>query len=119
MLPDQANLAIYQGDDYAAIVTVLDASGAAFDLAGYKAIGHLRKGPANSNPEVMVEIATTINGNTVTLFIPAAVTITLTGRYLWDLHMIAPNGFITTILMGNADVTAEVTMPSLMTYTPG
>ena len=34
-MPSKANLAIYQGDDYAAAVTVLNGSDAPPDLTGY------------------------------------------------------------------------------------
>lgn len=113
-VPDEANLEIYQGDDYAAMVTVLDSSGAPADLAGCQAQAHIRKGPASSYPKVFVDIAAVIEANVITLFIPAAQTIGLTGRYVWDLQLITPDGFMVTILRGYADVTAEITMPSIM-----
>lgn len=108
-LPSKANLDIYQGDDYTAVVTVTNGNGQAPDLTGYAAQAHIRAGPADSNPEVLVDIAASIAGNIITLSIPAATTGPLAGRFQWDLELVAPAGTVTTILAGAAIVTAEVT----------
>jgi hypothetical protein len=107
----KANLAIYQGDDYLAVVTVSNGTSTPPDLTGYTAQAQIRSGPADSNATVLVEISTQVNpaNSTVNLTIPSAITATLSGQYAWDLELIAPDGIINTILAGSASVTPEVT----------
>ena len=106
----KADLAIYQGSSYAATVTVAYTDGSPVDLTGYTAKAQLRNGAADCNPEVVYEIGTSITlPDKVTLSIPHATTSTLKGRYAWDLDLTSPEDAITTILAGNANVTAEVT----------
>lgn len=112
-MPSRGDLQIYQGDDYAAVVTVTDAhTNAPIDLTGCTAQAQIREGPADECPEVVVEIATAIVlPNIVTLAIPAAETVTLCGEYAWDLQVSGPDIILTTIMVGNANVTPEVTRP--------
>jgi hypothetical protein len=111
-MPSKANLAIYQGDDYAALVTVTDMAGQAVDLTGYSAQAQIRSGPADTNPVVMADITTAITANLITLTMPGSVTLPLAGRFVWDLQLVAPSGVTTTILAGAAIVTAEITRPA-------
>jgi hypothetical protein len=116
-MADTANLAIYQGDDYAAVVTVLDSSGNPFDLAGYTAQAQIRRGPADQNPTVMVEIVTLIvPPNEVNLSIPNATTSKLSGKYFWDMQLTATDGTVTTLLAGAALVTPEITREGAAAY---
>jgi hypothetical protein len=108
-MPSKANLAIYQGDDYAAVVQVFDGNGSPLDLTDYQAHAHIRVGPANLYPEVVVEVIAAIQDSRIDLSIPATQTIGLSGQYMWDLQLVAPDGMITTILAGNAIVTPDVT----------
>jgi hypothetical protein len=108
-MPSKANLAIYQGDDYAAVVAVLDSSGAPADLTDLVAKAHIRVGYADTHPEVVMEIGTTVNMNYIDLSISAADTEKLSGNYRWDLQLLAPDGKIVTILAGVVTVTREVT----------
>ena len=106
----KADLQIQQGADYAGTVTVAYTDGSPLDLTGWTAQSQLRKGIADCNAEVIYEIGTTILApDKVILNIPNAVTTTLKGRYAWDLDLTNPEGGITTIMAGNADVRAEVT----------
>ena len=107
-MPDQADLDIYQGDDYAATVSVLDAAGNPVDLAGYQARAHIRKGPGQAYP-VIVDVAVSVNPNTITLAIPASQTSGLSGKYIWDLELTSTEGIVTTILHGYVNVSNEVT----------
>lgn len=109
-VPGKANLAIYQGDDYAALVTVQNADRTPADLTGYVANAQMRLGPADHNPQVVVEIAAAITPpNTISLNIPHATTAQLSGQYAWDLQLVSPGNIITTILAGQANVTLQVT----------
>ena len=106
----RADLQIYQGDDYSAVVTVAS-NGTPPDqvLAGYTAQAQIRDGPADDNPVVLVEIATVVTSPDISLTIPKETTATLSGEYAWDLQVISPAGMITTILAGGVMVTQEVT----------
>lgn len=109
-MPSQANLAIYQGDDYAAVVTVSNGSTAPPDLTGYTAESQIRVGPAMYNPTVVVQIDTEVAPpNTINLSIPNGITLQLSGQYVWDLQLTDPTGIKTTILAGNVLVTPDVT----------
>lgn len=105
-MPTKADLAIYQGDDYAAVVTVDGLT----DLAGFTAQAQIRVGPADTNPQIVVEIDTALAlPNTINLVIPNEVTLRLSGTYMWDLQVTDPGGVISTLLAGIVTVTPEVT----------
>jgi hypothetical protein len=104
-----APLYIYQGDDYAGVVTVLDSNGAAVDLTGYTPKAQIRLGPADHNP-VVVDITTSlVLPNMVSLSIPHSMTTTLNGNYVWDFQLTASDSTIETLLAGGVVVTLEVT----------
>ena len=107
----KANLMIYQGDDYAGVVTVSDGvTPPGQVIAGYAAQAQIRAGPADSNPTVVVEIETAVASPDINLTIPSAQTVALTTPpYSWDLQLTAPDGTITTVLAGAVYVTLEVT----------
>lgn len=113
-MPSSGTLTIYQGDDYAAVVTVLYVDGLPADLTGYTAQSQIRNGPADQDPVVLAEVvATVVPPNMVTLVIPSAVTRNLSGgSYAWDLQLTSPGGAITTIMAGAATSTSEVTRES-------
>jgi hypothetical protein len=109
-VPSTANLVIYQGDDYAAVVTVSDGSGTSPDLTGYTPQAQIRLGPADNNPTVVVEIAASLTlPNTINLSIPRDITTQLSGNYSWDLQLTKPDATIETILAGSVHVALEVT----------
>ena len=106
----QADLQIYQGDDYSGTVTVLDSSGNAADLTGSAARAQIRIMPAQYWPYVAADIAcTVVTPNTVNLYIPAAVTITLYCTYVWDLQLTDTFGMISTVLNGSVYVEQDIT----------
>lgn len=108
-MPSVANLALYQGDDYAATVAVSDGSGPAI-LTGYVAQAQIRQGAADDFPDVLVEIDTDlVLPSTINLNISRDVTVMLAGRYAWDLQVTGVDGVVTTILAGDVIVTKEVT----------
>jgi hypothetical protein len=109
-MADTANLAIYQGDDYAAVVTVYDANGNPLDLTGYTANAQIRRGPADQNPAVAAEMAVLIVlPNQINLSVSHTVTVKLSGRYQWDLQLVTAAGAVTTMLAGTVEVTPEIT----------
>lgn len=104
----KATLAIHQGDDYAATVTVANADGSPADLTGYTAQAHMRIGPASDN--VVADLGAAITPpNLVNLKISGGETALLFGQYAWDLQLIDSSGIISTILAGVAIVSAEIT----------
>ncbi len=110
-MPARADLRIYQGDDFGAVVTVN--GGEPPDvIAGYTAQAQIREDTADNCPDVAAEIATEVVSPLVNLTIPADVTVNLCGQYVWDLQLIDPDGVVSTILAGNVVVTPEVTRES-------
>ena len=109
-VPSTANLAVYQGDDYAGIVTVSNESGP-FDLADFDVQAQIRTGPADTAAEIVAEVtAVVVLPNQIALSISHAVTEVLTGKLVWDLQVIErTTGNITTLLAGHVTVTREVT----------
>lgn len=108
-MPTIADLAIYQGDDYAAVVTVSGVD----DLTGFTPQAQIRLGPADTNPQVVVEINAAVSPpNQINLTIPDAITTQLSGIYAWDLQITDPGGVISTLLAGKVVVTPEVTRES-------
>ena len=111
-MASRADLAIYQGDDWAALVSVLDGTGAAVDITGYVPQAQIRLGPADANPKVLVEITALVDAlitGQINLSIPNATTALMSGSYAWDLQLTTPSGAIMTLLAGTVIVTQEVT----------
>lgn len=105
----KADLSIYQGDDYAAMVTVRAQDGTPADITGYTALAQIRRGVADANPVVVVALTTAVSSPYVILSLVNAQTETLQGQYLWDLQLTSPTGTISTVLAGRVNVTQEVT----------
>lgn len=110
-MPARADLSIYQGDDYGAVVTVN--GGTPPDvIAGYTAKAQIREDTADNCPVVAAEIDAEVASPVVNLTLPGDVTVNLCGKYVWDLELTDPNGVVSTILAGNVVVTSEVTRES-------
>lgn len=109
-MASRGDLQIYQGDDYAATVSVQYRDGAAVDLTGYTAEAQIRRDVADKATEVLVQIGVTVGTSSVALAIPHAQTAALAGgSYRWDLQLIGPDGEVTTVIAGKVEVTAEIT----------
>ena len=112
-MASNANLQIYQGDDYAAVVTVTSADPTVPPsqvLAGYTAQAQIRQDVADVASTVLVEIGTSVSSPNITLSIPHAQTVPLTGQTMrWDLQVKSPAGIVTTLLAGFVRVQNEVT----------
>jgi len=105
------DLAIYQGDDWAASVSVLRGDLTPADLTGYTASSQIRAGVADQAPLVAAVIqATVVLPNFVALYLSHDQSALLPGTdYRWDVQLISASGQITTILAGAVLVTQEVT----------
>ena len=109
-MPSKADLSIYQGDDYGAEVSVLNADGSAADLTGATAKAQIRVDTADKAPAVVAEMTASIAGSKVTLSLLKAETAKLTRpNYVWDLQLAMPSGGVITVLNGRVTVTPEVT----------
>ena len=110
-MADKATLNIYQGDDYAADVTVMQADGITpANLTGYTAQSQIRPALGDTSPTAVAQFTTTIAGNVITIKLTHDDSKNLTKTaYVWDLQVIDATGWITTILAGPVQVTLEVT----------
>jgi|SRR5215472_4163949 len=109
---NSASINIYQGDDYAAIVSLTaDGTSDPADLTGYTATAQIRADYADNAPVVVTTFDIQILGSDVYLSLTHDVTATLKGNYRWDLQMIAPDGTYTTPIYGKVTVLQEVTRP--------
>jgi hypothetical protein len=114
------DLSIYQGDDWAGLVTVSNPDLSPADLTGYTAQAQIRTGPADQDPLVAAELSCTVQvPNQVLLYLSNAQTGAFDGaqQYYWDLQLISATSQITTILFGEVilqqEVTREIATPSM------
>jgi hypothetical protein len=109
---NSATINIYQGDDYAAIVSLTaDGTGEPADLTGYTATAQIRSDFADIAPTVVATFDIQILGSDVYLNLAHSVTALLKGNYRWDLQMVDSTGIYTTPIYGKVTVLQEVTRP--------
>jgi hypothetical protein len=107
-----ANINIYQGDDYAAIVSLTDNdTGGPADLTGYTATAQIRDDYADNAQTVVATFVIQIQGSDVYLTLAHDVTALLKGNYRWDLQLVDSSGQYTTPIYGKIFVLQEVTRP--------
>lgn len=108
-----ANLCVYQGDDFACMLTILNcADGTLADLTDFTVQAQIRTGVADQTPGRIAAsfTATVIVPNRVSLWIPREQTRRLRDlNYVWDLQLTSSAGNVTTVLKGDCDVMPEVT----------
>ena len=105
-----ANVSVYQGDDYAALVSVYNADGSDADLSGYTVEAQIRRKPADSSVLVESFNVAIQPPNTIALSLTHDQTLALAGSFVWDLQLTeTATGMITTILAGKLQGTLEVT----------
>jgi hypothetical protein len=115
-VPNQADLYVYQGDDFGAMVTVLNEDGTEADITGYTARAQIRPDIADL-ANVSAEITTVVSSPYVNLSLLHDQTVELCGgRYVWDLELTSPANAITTALAGKVFVTAEVTREEVLAH---
>jgi hypothetical protein len=104
-------ICLYQGDDWAGLVTVNNCDGSPFDLTGYNVQAQIRQGPADQSWRISACFLPAI-------VLPNQISISLTHRqtavlrdlnYCWDMQIVSPDGIITTIVSGQVSVTPQVT----------
>jgi len=110
-----ADLLIYQGDDWAAIVNVTNEDGTPADITGYQAQAQIRRAVADEDTTFIIELgALVVPPDRISITIPHTQTTLLDGQYVWDLQLVTPGQIITTILAGKVRVTQEVTRYTLL-----
>ena len=113
-MPAARNIDIYRGDDLIHTVTIVDAEGAPVNLTGRTYASQLRRYPDTEQIAATFDVdATQANVGLLILSIDGDVTATLDpGPYRYDLEQ-TQGGTRTTLLAGEAIVTADVTrLPS-------
>ena len=105
----QADLLVRQGDDWTCQVEVQYLDGSPADITGWTAQSQIRKGFADDNPDIVVDISATVVSPNINLYIPKAETVDMLGEYAWDLQVTDPAGMVTTLLSGVVNVMQEVT----------
>lgn len=106
----QQDLNIYQGDDWAATVTVQNCDGTSADLTGYTAQAQIRTGIADQTWMVSADILCEVWPPGVSLSLTSLQTTLLREPvYQWDLQLVSPDGIVTTIMAGQVNVAFEVT----------
>jgi len=105
---NQADLGIYQGDDFAAVV-IVNNGGSTVDLTTYTITAQIRRDVADNSPAVACEMDIEVDGNQILLSLDHDATAQLSGDYVWDLQLVDPTGKVDTILAGGVCVTQEVT----------
>lgn len=104
-------ICIYQGDDWAGLVTVKNCDGTAMDLTGYNVQAQIREGVADQQWRIAAcFLPAIILPNQISLSLTHRQTECLRNRnYQWDLQIVSPDGVITTIVAGPVSVTPEIT----------
>lgn len=107
------NLCIYQGDDFACVLNILNCSdGSPADLTDFTVQAQIRTGVADQTPGLIAGafVTTVIAPNQVSLWMPREDTVRLRSlNYVWDLQLTASGGQVTTVLAGDCNVMQEVT----------
>lgn len=111
MVQKLGQICIYQGDDWAGLITVNNCDGTPMDLTGYNVQAQIREGPASQQWRIAACFLPAI-------ILPNQISISLTHRqtvclrnlnYYWDLQIASPDGVITTIVAGQVNVTPDIT----------
>lgn len=106
-LPVPVNLAIYRGDDVGfTLVVTTSPDYSPYDLTGGTVRAQVRT--ATVPRAVAGEFTVEIDGNNVSLRLPAAVTATLPATGVWDCELTL-DGWVTTLTAGTVTVTSDVT----------
>lgn len=117
-VPATLDLEIYQGTSVSIPFQARDASGP-INLTGYLIRAQIRK--TRLSEEVVQTFSTTITNvaqGLFSIFLNAAQTAAITcgekptsslSRYVWDLEMESPEGFVTQLRQGAVSVVAQVT----------
>jgi hypothetical protein len=102
-LPQVVDLALYAGDDFAAVLT-LDGT---LSTAGASVLSQVR--PGRDSNVVLAEFGASVSGQAVTLTLPGAATEGLAGALVWDCQLTLATGLVRTVAGGSLAVTRDVT----------
>lgn len=106
----KANITIDQGTDFSTSISLTDEFGNDLNLTGYTAKAQLRRWYTSSTA---VTFTTTLVNGSVVISLSAAVTNTLTDRYVYDVILKkTSDNTITRIVEGLITINPRVTVPS-------
>ena len=118
MVYKSALICLYQGDDWAGLLTVMNCDGSTPDFTGYTVNAQIREGPADQQWRIAACFLPAI-------ILPNQFSLSLTHRqtfclrdlnYCWDCEIVSPTGMVTTVVSGQVNVTQDVTrQPRLWT----
>jgi len=106
----KANLVVDQGADFSTTITVEDA-GAAVDLTGYTANGHIRKHYSSTTAvPITCSFGTPRSEGKITLSLSRATTSDMeAGRYVYDVEITSSANTRSRLVEGIVTITPEVT----------
>lgn len=113
MRPAIRNIAVTRGDTYQHLVAFTDADGAPVDLTGYTYAAQLRANPESPDILATMDTSAGATGEVWLTIDPDVTALLVPGRRAWDLQETDPDGIVTTLLAGAADVVADVTREEL------
>ena len=107
-----ANLSIDQGSSFVSTVGVEDSTGAEFDLTNYTSRAQLRRTYKSTTAYDFETAISTPSEGEISLKMNATQTAKLkSGRYVYDVEIISPEGEVTRVVEGQLEVMPRVTTP--------
>jgi len=105
-----ADINVYQGDDWAGVVTVLDANDSPANLTGYTPAAQVRLNPGTPVlVEMLAAVAADPTTGVINLAMTSSDTAPLSCNYLWDMQVTDNAGVVTTLISGRVLVTQDIT----------
>jgi hypothetical protein len=107
----KANLIIDQGTDFSTTITMQGNNGAAYDLTGYTANGHIRKHYTSETAYPLTcSISSPASTGKITLSLSRSITSAMeAGRYVYDVEITSATDTVTRLIEGIVTITPEVT----------
>jgi len=104
-----SNIYADAGTDFSASITVTDSSGTVANLTGYTAAAMARRTYTSTTSYPFSASVSNASGGVVTLTMTDTLTDTMSGRYVYDCEITAPNGTKTRVIEGMMEVSPGVT----------
>jgi hypothetical protein len=107
-----ANISIDQGSTFSSTVSVEDSVGEPFDLTDYTARAQMRKTYRSTKVFDFDAGITSPSIGEIILKMPASQTSKLkSGRYVYDVEVVSPDGEVTRVVEGQIELMPRVTLP--------
>ncbi len=105
----KANLVVDQGTDFSAVIDLIDADGAVYNLTGFSVSAQMRKNYLSSAAVTFVTSHNGIGGKITLILANTTTTLIEPGRYLYDVEITSSGGVITRVVEGIVTVTPGMT----------